>query len=168
MHSRARTDRGAAHPGGLWTAFRVLLELTAVTVYRVVMTKLLAAVLTCIFVAGCGASGPCSKRSGTYRIAYKTRSGNCGEIPEIITTVDDSTVTPAGCTGNLNFSADNCRATLASYTCPTETNGKLKTDGTVDWSRDGRSASGIVQMTLSDAGGSTLCSGSYDLTYTKQ
>ena len=44
--------------------------------------------------------------SGTYLVQFKEKSGNCGEIPDLVTQLTDD----PGCTYALNsFSEDGCR-----------------------------------------------------------
>jgi hypothetical protein len=117
---------------------------------------------------GCGAGGPCAQRSGTIRQNLTARSGNCGAVAEsVATSPTQPTSLPAGCTGSLDVSADNCEVTMDA-TCPNGSGGATsKLTGKVTWNEAGTSGSGIVDLTARDGSGAVTCQGTYNAVYTK-
>lgn len=133
---------------------------------------LLGAVLA---IAHCGGShsdapsGPCQPLSGSYRVAFTQRSGNCGPIPEMIiqTNSASSGSGASACTQDLRtISPDNCRIDYDS-TCPVATGGALREEGVAHGSPDGSHATATEQITVFDAAGAVLCTGDYDIGYTR-
>lgn len=115
---------------------------------------------------GCGPSGPCADRQGSYVVDFSTRSGNCGDQNEAVVNIQ-----PGGgqtsCTGSSQVSADNCTVDL-DVTCPFNANQSVQEAGQVVWSSDGSHGSGTIQLTLRDAASNILCSGTYDVHYQRQ
>jgi len=111
-----------------------------------------------VLVVGCSSRAPCADRSGTYGVKYAVHSGNCGSIPEQTVTIggDGDAVTTA-CTSKPSVSSDNCAVTV-DVTCPDGTT----SHGTITWDTAGASATGTLQLT------SPICSGTYDVTYTRR
>lgn len=131
------------------------------------MARLLAAGVLTVVLAGCGGGGPCKDRSGMYRLNLKARSGNCGDVAEtLVSLTGKPTTAPAPCTGSYTYSADNCEVTQ-DVRCPTPSGGSARVAGSVDWSVDGRSASGVGELSTLTSSGSAACQGTYDVTYTK-
>ena len=131
-------------------------------------------VLLCCTVVGCAsadrevASGPCAQRSGAYSAKWKVRDGNCGDIPEQIDTLDKQPTEPAPpCTGTISYSNENCTVTVSS-TCPGAAGYSFKISGIARWSEDANSGTAVLGMNIfENASGRGVCSGSYDVTYTK-
>jgi hypothetical protein len=113
-------------------------------------TVLIAAVL----LVGCGGPVVCKDRSGSYTLTHSRRSGDCGEIPELV-------IAPGGeasdCTGEPVFSEDNCEVTMNTICGPTKATGK------VTWNADGTEGSGVMQYTYKE--GADYCIGTYDVRY---
>jgi hypothetical protein len=132
----------------------------------------LAALAFVMVVAGCGpgASGPCAQRSGTYRLDFSERTGDCGPQSESIVTIAGEPVAPdSPCMGQILYSTDNCNVTEVNVACPDSAvaGSTLVTNGKTSWSTDGASGGGQTVITLIDASGVYLCSSSYDVTATR-
>ena len=115
----------------------------------------------------------CAQRVGSFITTFTQRSGNCGDIAaQSSTETSQATAPPAGCTGTVSVSGDNCTSTV-DETCPL-TNGPgggstLHLKGTVSW--DAQSTHGTGQSAEIDvigAAGRVLCSGTYDLSIAKE
>lgn len=111
----------------------------------------------------------CAQRHGTYSVTWAERDGTCGHIPEQIVSIqsqpkDPSDVDPE-CTGWIDYTADNCQV-LPNVTCPSS-NGSIKETGAVDWSLDGSTASGVIQLVERDLSGTFVCLSTYDIVYHK-
>jgi hypothetical protein len=128
--------------------------------------------------AGCASSspkdepsGPCAKRTGTYRFSYHERSGDCGPQSESIVVVNGQPTDPgAGCIGTVGYTSDNCKVTTDA-TCSAEALGKgLRTRlvGTTTWNHDGTQGGGVSQLSVLDPAGKILCSSTYDIAIVKQ
>jgi len=121
---------------------------------------------------GCSSSSddasPCADHAGTYSVKFTARSGNCGEISEqIVTLPSGPQMLPAGCTGTIDTSADNCRVTY-DETCVLPMNtGTSQLKGVATWSSDSSSAHEVAELTILDPTGRLLCSGTYDVTDTR-
>jgi hypothetical protein len=134
------------------------------------MLKVIAFVVSVAVLVGCGgASGPCSQRTGTYRIKYVEESGTCGALPDqTVTSTTQPTAPPAGCTGQISTSADNCEVTLVDVACPGATGYTVHQNGKAEWSQDGKSATASITFNIiTDATGASYCTSTYDVTYTK-
>lgn len=139
---------------------------------RPVLTTL--AVTLGVAASGCSASndssGPCAERSGSYSGKWTTRDGDCGNIPETVNTYADQKSAqdqvPTSCTGTIKTSTDNCTVNI-DVTCPGDNKVSIKQSGVAHWSEDGASGTATVGMTITDSKGSTLCTGSYDVSYSK-
>ncbi|MEZ4376225.1 MAG: hypothetical protein R3B07_35805 [Polyangiaceae bacterium] len=109
--------------------------------------------------------GPCAQRSGTYRIVYTERSGNCGALTETIGTIDaQPTAPPAPCTGEIRYSEDNCEVTNVNITCPepaVSTGAYSIQNGKYSWSTDGSSGSGSLNLKVYDGNDALLCQSTY-------
>lgn len=115
--------------------------------------------------------GPCAQRKGTYLTTFKTRSGNCGDIPEQVDTITSQPTEPAApCTGTIGYSADNCEVTN-DIICPEDGLGAGWTS-TIElkatWSESGDRGTAIQQVVIKNADGGIECQGSYDATVTRQ
>lgn len=118
---------------------------------------------------GCSANntGPCAAHVGNYQAHFVERPyGTCGPISDSV--ADLGSTLPSGCTGHRTRSADNCR-TDVDVTCPFEgqpTGTTLRGVGTTHWSTDGTMGSAVVAATVTDPSGLTVCTSTYDVTYT--
>lgn len=114
----------------------------------------------------------CAERSGTYRTSFTERTGNCGQIPEQIDTLDEQPASPPKpCTdGEIRYSKDNCEVTNIDITCPEEGIERGATSivsGKYRWSSDGGSGTGEANFVVKDAQGLVLCQSSYDVVVTR-
>jgi len=121
---------------------------------------------------GCDSSsddgGPCADHAGTYSIRFMARSGNCGDISEqIVTLPAGPPMLPAGCTGTIESSADNCRTTYDEACLLPLNKGTSQLKGVATWTTDSSSAHEVTELTIFDPTGQLLCSGTYDITDTK-
>jgi len=110
--------------------------------------------------AGCGgATGPCELRIGTYRASYTLRSGNCGEIPDVVVESDGVTV-PPGCevTESTN-SEDMCSGTISAV-CPGDPGVDIYMDLSGSWDQPGDHGSGTVEYLVA-VNGYVYCEGTY-------
>lgn len=118
-------------------------------------------------VVGCGASGPCQARNGSYVITFSEQSGTCGPQSDGVVNVDGSGSPPTGCTGGSTASVDNCKVDV-NETCPFNGTDSVTEVGQVTWSSDGSNGSGVIQLTETDGSGTILCSGTYEAHYQRQ
>lgn len=141
--------------------------------------RLLWIVCVCAL-AGCGgddgeAALECSRsdRGGTYLLEYSERSGDCGPLPDALSRLDDAEAVGEGCRLDApdRWSADSCRLERA-YTCeePGVGPGVTSSSVAVTEQRDGSGdrLTGLLTIRLRDADGRVLCSGTYDVTATRQ
>lgn len=129
-----------------------------------------------VLVAGCAASspdptGPCAKRSGTYRTTTTKQSGTCPNFTESISTITEQpTKIDPPCTGTLGYSADNCRVTFDS-SCPEPNLGAGYTQrwrGTVDWDVNGSRGTGTLEVLVTRPDGTLVCNGVYGVVDRRQ
>lgn len=127
------------------------------------------AVVACSSSSTTGQSGPCAQRSGTYSTNYTTRGGNCGDIPENVSSLTEqptgATLEALGCAkgASIAYSADNCIVTFDSNCPTTDKTGNTVTErGKATWNKDGSEGSSTEQFTLQDKTGKVLCTGTYD------
>jgi hypothetical protein len=121
---------------------------------------------------GCGGaddepSGPCAAGSGSYRVNYTERSGNCGPLPEQIVVVPTLALSEIVCTGGPMSSADLCTVTMDQTCTDTVNDVSTRQEGTVHWNKSASSGSGTTQITLRRINGAFVCSGTYDVSYTR-
>jgi len=139
------------------------------------MSKGMAAVLFLVL-GGCsgGSSTPgakptegsqCAQRAGTYVLDFAERTGGtCGAFPEQVTTITKQpTEATAPCTGTISYSPDNCTVTYDER-CPAMGGITIEQRGTVTWSPDGTTGSGIIQVIGTQSGSAQACSSTYDVT----
>lgn len=112
-------------------------------------------------------SGPCTARSGLYRVTYRAQSGNCGPINEVVINAD----APAGSGGmsacmGVGLTLDQCEGTLDT-TCPIANGQIVATRGTVRWHRDAEGGSASLYIELRDATGAVTCNGIYAVTFSR-
>lgn len=129
------------------------------------------AVLCLLVVAavGCDAAedepSTCAGRSGLYEASYTTKSGNCGPVPGSVTNVNASR--PDGCVGDVQNSADMCGVQM-DVICPIQGyQERIRFTGAMQWSRDGGRGDGTLGISLIDPSGAQLCSGVYQVRYTR-
>jgi len=115
-----------------------------------------------------GGIGPCVDRNGTYSLKFTTRSGNCGSFSEQLVTIMPGLTRPGdGCSGTADTSPDNCKVTF-DVACPVPMQGgTFGLQGVLTWSPDGASGAAVVEVTINDANGAFVCSGTYDEKYTR-
>ncbi len=115
-----------------------------------------------------GQTQKCGSMTGTYKIHYTLRSGNCGAIPDYTTYISSSD--GAGCTAvSSKLSTDLCTISYVDFTCPPSDGVKTWSSGFLTSTLSGKSASGTMTFELYNSSSSAyICSGTYDLTYTKQ
>lgn len=129
--------------------------------------------LLCLFLSALGTAcssgddGPCDQRSGTYRVVYTERSGNCGALTEQIVTIDAQPTAPdAPCTGEIRYSADNCEVTNVNVICPEPgiaTGAYSVQNGKYTWSTSGSSGGGSVTFRVYDGDDALLCQSTYSV-----
>lgn len=116
-------------------------------------------------------SGQCSQRSGSFIVNYKARSGTCGDVAEVVVNIPTQpTKAEPPCTGDNTYTSDNCEVTYTSD-CPVDEIGKgarVRIAGASKWSVDGSYGTAVEQWTALDAQGKAMCTGTYDVTLTKQ
>jgi hypothetical protein len=124
-------------------------------------------------VAGCSSpssnsgSFTCAPIAGSYSVRFTTRSGNCGDIPEQVINFDSSMtrMQAAQCTGSSSISPNKCDVSYDT-TCPVpQTGGSIREEGAGHMAPGGSTITGTEQITLFDASGNIVCSGTYDLMY---
>jgi hypothetical protein len=134
------------------------------------------AIVTALAIVGCAASseapsGPCEKRSGTYRTTYTKQSGTCPNFTESISTITEQpTKVDPPCTGTISYSPDNCRVTLDS-SCPEPNLGAgyaQRWRGAVDWNVTGSRGAGNLEVIVTRPDGTVVCNGVYGVTDVRQ
>lgn len=130
-------------------------------------------ILFLVVLVGCSGEDepePCdlAHRKGTYLQVAKERSGDCGPLPDQVTRLDGEL--PAECTLDApdEISADQCKVSR-SWTCAIASPpGSVQAVG-VSTERDaGARLTGIITMTIRDGAGDYVCSGTYDVMFTRQ
>jgi hypothetical protein len=136
-----------------------------------------AALAALLLLEGCSSapaqpSGPCADRSGSYLYTLDARSGDCGQHSENLIVVDSKSASaPSGCQNESSTSSDNCHVTVDLTGCPDDAAAKGDTadfKGTVTWSHDGASGSGVVDLTVYFPSGQIACHGTFDARYQRQ
>lgn len=116
--------------------------------------------------AGGNSTGQCAQRAGTYRQSLRQLTGNCGQVPDVIQTVDhqptDADLRAAGCSGQVLYSPDNCEVTNVAVRCPV-TGGTVTQDGKFYWNADGSRGEGELALNV-QAGTYGSCYGTYHVT----
>jgi hypothetical protein len=119
---------------------------------------------------GTPTNGDCDERTGSYRSTWSERSGTCGAIDESIDTISEQPTEPEPpCTGEISYSANNCRVT-ASQECPgdsVEPEATIEMDSVADWNASGTRGTAIQEVTVKDSDGVTICHSTYDAVITK-
>lgn len=132
------------------------------------------AALVAVFFLACSSSdddtGPCATRNGSYLARFTTRSGDCGPQDEALINITDNVTSAAPeCTGEpLTVDANNCNI-RGNQTCPVPSmpGYAVTSSSTVTWSRDGSSAGGLFEITVT-RDGAHFCHGTYDVRIAKQ
>jgi hypothetical protein len=130
-------------------------------------------VLALLIAAGCGSdkndepAGPCAPGSGSYRVTYVERSGNCGPIPEQVVVTPTLQLADVECVGGPKSSADLCTVTMDQTCTDAVNNVSTRQEGTVHWNKAASSGSGVTQITIRHVDGTFVCSSTYDVTYTR-
>jgi hypothetical protein len=118
-----------------------------------------------------GGATRCADRTGSYVARFVEQSGTCGPLPDQVLTIQSTQsgqAVPAGCTGTVTPSSDNCTVQV-DMTCPGEPGTHVTQQGQATWSTDASSGSATLQVSTSvDADGSVTCSSSYAVSYTRQ
>lgn len=131
------------------------------------MKIIMLGTVTVLALVGCGGgTGPCVARAGSFKVHSSTASGNCGDVSDLVITVNpnDKSV-PAGCVDNgSSESADLCSIT-AAYKCSTANGGTITINSVGKWNTEGTSATATEGIIVSTPSGA--CNGTYDLSYTK-
>lgn len=115
----------------------------------------------------------CSKadRNGTYLFEYAERDGTCGAVPDSLGRLDASADIPANCirTAADVWSADECKLERSAE-CTVAEDGLVihATAVTSQTDDSGEVLSGLYSVTARDLAGNFVCSGTYDLTATRQ
>jgi hypothetical protein len=129
--------------------------------------RLIGVVGVLVLMVGCGRSGPCKERSGTYSVKHEQRSGNCGAISEYIVNVDQPAPS-SQCVFGGGYSADQCDGDMTS-TCPNDNpaTGSNKWVTSLTWNEDASHATGVVDLVITGTNGHGSCHSTYDLTYSR-
>lgn len=117
-----------------------------------------------------GEQGPCARRSGSYVVRYKARSGTCGDSAETVLNITDQPTAPTPpCTGKIEYSTDNCEVTYDSL-CPSDAvvkGGQLAIAGHSRWSVNANSGTAVEVWAIADGAGKVLCQATYDVTLSR-
>lgn len=113
-------------------------------------------------------ANPCATPGATYLTTYTTVSGNCGDIPDNVSNINnDGTITTDSQTSCDKVEQDGCRAHNTGCRSKADNGCDVKNTFTTTFEDDGSSASGISTVTVSCPGGSS-CSGTYEYTMTRR
>lgn len=126
-------------------------------------------------VAGCSSEstgdGTCAERSGSYVVAFKMRSGDCGNLPEVVINVSGgdagSVASDQQCTGSPGDTRA-CVATSDTTCTNAKTGYTMTTRGQVRWNADASNGSGTLEFIGVLKSGANDCRGTYDVTYRRQ
>jgi hypothetical protein len=117
-----------------------------------------------------GGGGACAERKGNYQAHFVEQSGTCGPLADQVLAVESqqsAQMLPAGCTGTVTPSTDNCSVQL-NTTCPGAPGFHVIQSGQSTWSADASSGSANLQITTTqDSDGTATCSSAYSVTYTR-
>lgn len=110
-----------------------------------------------------------SQDQGTYVVNYDTVSGNCGNIPQQVVVLTSGTAQSNGCMYSVDMASDgNCRADFV-YSCPSAQagpNGQIDFQGYIQAQDPNfNSIKGELTATVQGYG---ACTGTYDVTWTRQ
>jgi hypothetical protein len=124
--------------------------------------------LTVLALAACGGNDSnCdfAKLTGTYQAHFDEKSGDCGPLPDINVLIDQGNPSePVGCT--VNDALKDEAACTADYDITCTSGGVAAHEvAHFDIASDGSHFSGSETVT---ATGTTSCTSTYDVTYTKQ
>jgi hypothetical protein len=128
--------------------------------------RVMAAALL-VALVGCGGdSGPCQPRTGLYLVSYKTRSGNCGTINDVVVNADTigGSQGMVACAGTA-LANDECDGDI-DVACPFEGQ-TLISRGTVHWHHDASAATASIYVELRSQAGTIVCNGIYDVAYSR-
>lgn len=153
------------------------------------MHRLLPAAVLAISLGACVIDAPnsgddagvatttCVAPLGLYQLSYQEVSGTCGAQSPVNVVFDGTKQALAtGCTtGSVVTSGGGCTDTL-QLGCTPLAGQTIQKSGTVDWTSDGKTAHGVVSLSLvtlttNSAGEvtdtSVACSSTYNVTYAK-
>jgi len=120
--------------------------------------------------SGTGAAKPthCVDRSGSYRVTWTERSGDCGPISEQVIVLDPMTVNQVttACKGTITTTGDNCSVT-SDLVCTLPSGTVSENRATIHWSEDSSIGGGIVQLVLRADSNGPGCNSTYDESYTR-
>lgn len=126
--------------------------------------KRLIVLCTMVGVIGCGgtdgAEGPCSSRSGLYKVKYTAKSGNCGAVPEYVFNTEDPDE-DGGCMGMETVSDDMCVET-ADLVCTRDDGAAVTIRAKSTWNAESTKATGTMYVRIETA--TDRCSGVYGIT----
>jgi hypothetical protein len=136
----------------------------------IVVAFLLNACIVSLPGADSGGGGACAERKGNYLAHFVEQSGTCGPLPDqtlAIASQQSAQMLPAGCTGTITPSSDNCSVQLDT-TCPGAAGFHVIQRGESTWSSDAASGSATLQITTTqDVDSTVICSSAYAVTYTR-
>lgn len=104
----------------------------------------------------------CAQRFGSYEVDFDEKSGNCGEIPDVVITMTNTSY--GSCVGTVNNSANMCQVNL-NICCDAGNGYVLCQNGQANWSPDATSGEATLYMELIDPYGFIECSGTYEVDY---
>lgn len=115
-------------------------------------------------------AGPCTPRQGSYLFHADQASGDCGQPSDQVLVFDEKTqMAVAACSGSATQSQDLCAVTMDTV-CPAEgvcKGCKTSNTGKVNWDPNGDTGSGVLQIVGMNPNGTTACSSTYNVRYTK-
>lgn len=138
---------------------------------KVLQTSLLLFVAACASETSDPAPTTCrvEDRAGNYLLTYMLISGNCGELPAAVVSLNpgSSGSGGSGCTTNSERSVENNCKVERDVTCPAPTTGgTVRTvASTRQETQDGSRIEGTATFTIT---GSPSCVGTYGLVYVRQ
>lgn len=129
-----------------------------------------AVVIVVLTMLGCGSDdeagsqGPCLDPRGTYEVVTRERApSDCGPLPDQVIILPSATDPMDGCVeAQRADDAVRCTSTV-KLSCPLESGGTGTATRFLNWTRDGASATGTMNVLLN--GADYTCSSTYDVTY---
>jgi hypothetical protein len=130
-------------------------------------------VLSLAACSGSDEGEPCdlAHRDGTYLLRYQARDGaNCGELPDTVVRLDADAPLSPECSLDApdDVSGDQCDFTR-SFTCATaDPDGTVQGVAITKERGGGAQLVGLYTVTIRDAAGEYVCSGTYDMSAVRQ
>lgn len=117
--------------------------------------------------SACGAECDIESRDGTYLVAYENVGGTCGDIPDQLVTVGGSAGGASCVIESEDVSDDMCEISVQGV-CTDQGNG-IRTYATITTTEASGGLTGTMTVDIRTIDtDTTVCTGTYDLTYTEQ